>query len=188
MAGVTAKMDEITAKVKSELGQFLNNQELLLDLRPKLDALKTSAPAVWPALSAEYDKLYSKQAALETTALDWVKNISDLKNSILANPDVAQALANGTPSAAMFSGAFWASAAKYTNTAIPLISQGLVISQNLVSQNGAVSLLQQAIERKTVLVPSAKTFWTSTALLWAYGALGVGAAYLLAKGKKSRGA
>ena len=181
---ITGKIDELQAKIKSELASFLNNQSILLDLRDGLASLQATQPEVFARLQGAYNNLYAKQAVLETRAIDWVKNIADLKTAILSNPDIANALSSGTLSPAVFSGQFWTKVTQYTNAAIPLINEGLTISSQLVTQNGDVTLLKRSIEQGVVLVPTTTTLGINQGLIWMYGLLGVGAAYLVATRKK----
>ena len=186
MANVTGKLDELTARVKTELGIFMANQGVLLGLRDDLDSLKSSKPEVWAALDKTYNSLYSKQTALETRAMDWIKIIADLKTKITSNPDIAAAMSTGAISTAMFSTDFWRLVTSFTNSALPLINDGLVISTQLLIQNGDVALLKQSVEKGVVLSPTAKTIAITSGLAWAYGALGVGIAYLIATRKRGK--
>lgn len=186
MANVTGKIDELTAQVKTELGIFMANQGVLLGLCDSLDSLKTVKPDVWAALDKTYNSLYSKQTALETRAMDWIKDIADLKTKITSNPDIAAAMTTGAVSTAMFSSEFWKLVTSYTNSALPLINNGLVISTQLLTQNGDVALLKQSVEQGAVLSPSARTIAFTSGLAWAYGALGVGIAYLIATRKRGK--
>lgn len=184
MPNITAKLDELQARVKTEMALFLGNQGVLLSMRKSLSALKAAKPDVGERLQQTYDSLYSKQNALETKAIDWVKRIAELKTAIMSNPDIAAALTSGAASPAMFSARFWSEVTTLTNQSLPLINEGLAISSQLVTQNGDVALLKKSVEQGTVFIPTAKTMAVNQGLIWAYGLLGLGFAYLVASGKR----
>jgi hypothetical protein len=184
MANVTGRIDELQAKVKTELATFLANQGILLSLRDALDALKKTRPEVYARLKPSYDALYARQSTIEKRAMDWMSRIAELKTTILSNPDISGALSSGAISPAVFSADFWSKVTSYTNQALPLINEGLGLSSILVTQNGDVALLKKSVEQGVVLVPTGKTAIISQGLLWAYGLIGLGMAYLIATGKK----
>ena len=185
MPNITGKLDELQAKVKTELAIFLGNQGVLLSLRNGLSRLEEAKPSVWTTLNTTYNSLYNKQTDLEDRAIAWVGSINSLKGDILANPEIAAALSSGTISPSMFTGDFWTKVTKYTNAALPLINQGLALSSQMVGQNGDVALLKKSVDQGVVLLPSQKTVWMNSGLAWAYGALGIGFAYMVATRKKN---
>lgn len=185
MPNITGKLDELQAKVKTELAIFLANQGVLLSLRSGLQRLQEAKPTVWATLDATYNTLYNKQTMLEDRAMAWVGAINGVRADIMSNPDIAAALSSGTISPAMFTGDFWAKVTKYTNTALPLINEGLGLSSMLVGQNGDVALLKKSVDQGVILLPSQKTVLINSGLAWAYGALGIGLAYVIATRKKS---
>lgn len=184
MANITGKLDEVIAKVKDELGEFLSNQSVLISLRSSIRGIGASKPDVAAQLSAKNEALYAKQSTIEAKAMDWMSRMAELKAAIMSNPDIAGAMSTGTISPAMFTGGFWAQITSYTNAALPLISEGLAVSSQLVTQNGEVALLKQSVQQGVVLVPATKTVALNQGLIWAYGALGLGLAYLVATKKK----
>ena len=184
MANLTGKMDELQSKIKKELAIFLANQSTLLSLRPPLAALMSGQPGVYEQLKATYDTLYARQSSIESKAIDWMKRMAELKEAIMNNPNIAGALSTGTISPAMFSTEFWAQVTSFTNRALALVNEGLGLSSMLVTQNGDVALLKKSVEQRTVLVPTPQTAVINQGLLWAYGLLGLGFAYLVASGKK----
>lgn len=184
MANLTGKLDELQSKIKKELAIFLANQSVLLSLRNPLEALKSAQPAVYAQLKTTYGTLYSRQASIESKAIDWMKRIAELKDAILADPNIAGALSTGTISPAMFSKEFWVQVTDFTNRGLALVNEGLGLSSMLVTQNGDVALLKKSVEQRTVLVPTPKTMAVNQGLLWAYGLLGLGFAYLVASGKR----
>lgn len=183
MANVAGKIDEIQAKVKAELAAFMANQEIMLNLRGKLASIKSVKPEVYAQLKATYDKLYARQADTETKAIDWMKRIAELKTLITSNPDITDAL-SGKISPAIFSGDFWSQITAYTNQALPLINEGLGLSSVLVTQNGDVALLKKSVEQGVVYVPTRQTAALNQGLIWAYGLIGLGLAYVVARGKR----
>lgn len=184
MTSITDQIDGLIAKVKQELGEFLQNQSVLMSMHKQIASLQSANPPVGNQLNDKYVSLSANQTTLEGQAMGWASRMSTLKEQILANPDIANALSSGTFSAAMFAPAFWAQVSQYTGLAIPLINEGLAISSKLVTQNGEVALLKQSVDRGIVLVPASSTALMNTGLIWAYGLLGLGAAYLVAKKKR----
>jgi len=184
MANLTGKMDELQAKIKKELALFLANQSVLISLQNPLVALKKEQPGIYEQLQAMYDTLYARQSSIENKAMDWISRTADLKEAIMANPNIAGALSTGAISPAMFSKEFWVQVTDFTNRGLALVNEGLGLSSMLVTQNGDVALLKKSVEQRTVLVPTPKTMAINQGLLWAYGLLGLGFAYLVASGKR----
>lgn len=183
MANVTGKLDELYAKIKSELATFLNNQSILLAVRKKLPGL--TAPGAADTLTAQYDKLYAQQTRLEDRATDWMGKAADLKKSISSNPYYAQAT-SGNIASALLNADFWTQVTRLTNAALPIINEGIGLSMQLVTQNGDVELLRQSVEGGVVMVPTAQTAFLNNGMLWIYGIAGLGLAWVLAQRKKGK--
>ena len=186
MATVISKIDELTATVKSELADFLANQKTLLGLRDGLSSMRETKPDVYNKLNDQFNSLYSKQQTLEQSAMDWVKKVTDLKSRMTDDPQIAAALSGQGLGADLFDGSFWQKVTALTNSSLPLINQGLLLSSQLVTQNGDVALLKQSVEAGAVLVPTNNTLWSGAAAGWIYGLAGIGIAYFLAKRKKRK--
>lgn len=181
MSALTDQMDTLSTKIKAELGIFLQNDSTLAGMQSQIAALSDKNTA--SQLEAQRSALAAKQSSMESSATDWLKKIADLKDKITANPDIGTAI-NGNITAAIFSAGFWKDVGSYANEAIPLVNEGLKLSQDLVSQNGAVALLEKSVKAGAVLVPTTANKGLTTGLIWLYGALGVGLAYLLSQKKK----
>ena len=177
MADIMTQLEQLEARVKRELGLFLANQSTLLALRDRVARLGNAD------LSAQYQRLYSAQKALEDQATSWGSRLADLKTSVMAQPDIQKAL-RGNITTALFTGDFWSQVTAYGAAAIPLINEGLSLSARMVTQNGDVALLAKSVATGAPMLPTATTAATSTGLMWAYGTLGVALAYFLASGKK----
>ena len=115
------KMSEIQAKVKSELGVFMGNQQILLKLSQRVQQNQSSPNH--PYYIDALNKLQQKQSSLESSTFAWLSEIGDLKATVESNPVIAGYMRTGRFSGSFFSQEFWKSVNSYIRKSIPLINK-----------------------------------------------------------------
>jgi len=120
-----------------------------------------------------YDKLYTSQKNLETQAMNWIQQMSNIQKDI----EFKKRETEQSTLAIITS-----DIGEYTEQLLNLTNQGLKLSGLLLNQNNEVKRLQESVEAQKIIVP--KTPELLIKML--YGIGGIVALYYILSLKRKR--
>jgi len=162
-------VDTLQAKIKEEMGDFMRNQQILIDCGKKIKYIKD--PNLKNQLQSIYDKLSTTQKNLETEGMNWITQMSNLQKDI----EFKQKETNQSTLAIITS-----DITSYSQQLFNLTNQGLKLSGLLLNQNNEVKRLQESVEAQKIILP--KTPELLIKML--YGVGGILALYFIISLKK----
>jgi len=164
-------LDTLEAKIKQEMANFMANQNILIELSKKIKYIKD--PQLKNQLQSMYDKLYTSQKNLETQAMNWIQQMSNIQKDI----EFKKRETEQSTLAIITS-----DIGEYTEQLLNLTNQGLKLSGLLLNQNNEVKRLQESVEAQKIIVP--KTPELLIKML--YGIGGIVALYYILSLKRKR--
>jgi hypothetical protein len=164
-------LETLEAKIKQEMANFMANQNVLIDLSKKIKYIKD--PQLKNQLQSMYDKLYNSQKNLETQAMNWIQQMSNIQKDI----EFKKRETEQSTLAIITS-----DIGEYTQQLLNLTNQGLKLSGLLLNQNNEVKRLQESVEAQKIIVP--KTPELLIKML--YGVGGIVALYYILSLKRKR--
>jgi hypothetical protein len=165
-------VDTLQAKIKEEMGDFMRNQQVLIDIGKKIKYIKD--PNLKTQLQYTYDKLSAIQKSLETEAMNWITQMSNLQKDI----EFKQQETKQSTLAIITS-----DISSYSQQLFNLTNQGLKLSGLLLNQNNEVRRLQESVEAQKIMLP--KTPELLIKMLYGVGGI-IALYFIISLKKKSR--
>ncbi len=146
--------DKAISNIKSQMGKFLENQKILLDIKKYIDGYKKVNPQLYNEYIKKWEELYNKQKEIEQVATNFILTASQKKDAILLDPRTQQFLKQGI--ASVFQGGFFDYANVVINEITKISTDGLKVVNTMLKQNADVKNFRDLIVGKIPQLPERK--------------------------------